>query len=162
MSPRAASRLEAIGFMQVYDYEHGKRDWGSFGLPREGTLAESPSAGDAARRGVPTCRLSDDLTAVREHVRASGWETCIVVTDGRVVLGRLGRRALAADDSRSVEDAMSEGPSTVRPSLPLDKLIERIKRRNLSSFVVTTPDGRLVGLALLTEAEQLVAEQAST
>lgn len=157
MSPRAAWRLEAIGFPQVYDYEHGKRDWGSFGLPREGTMVERPSAADAARRDVPTCRLSDDLNAVREHVRAAGWDTCIVVTDGGVVLGRLGRRAFAAGDSQSVEEAMTEGPSTVRPSLPLDKLVERIKKRNLTSFVVTSADGKLVGLVLLDEAEQLLA-----
>ena len=31
MSPRAASRLESIGFEQVYDYTAGKVDWGSFG-----------------------------------------------------------------------------------------------------------------------------------
>jgi CBS-domain-containing membrane protein len=156
MSPRAAWRLEAIGFTQVYDYEHGKRDWGSFGLPREGTMVERPSSADAARRDVPTCRLADDLNVVREHVRAAGWDTCIVVTEGNVVLGRLGRRALSADDSRSIEEAMSEGPSTVRPSLPLDKLVERIKTRNLTSFVVTTGDGKLVGLVLLDEAERLL------
>lgn len=157
MSPRAAWRLEAIGFTQVYDYEHGKRDWGSFGLPREGTMVERPSAADAARSDVPTCRLSDELSEVREHVSAAGWDTCIVVTDGGIVLGRLGRRALAArDDSPSVEQAMSEGPSTVRPSLPLDELVERIKARNLTSFVVTTADGKLVGVVLLEEAERLL------
>lgn len=37
MSPRAAARLEGIGFEQVYDYTAGKVDWGSFGLPLEGT-----------------------------------------------------------------------------------------------------------------------------
>jgi hypothetical protein len=31
MSSRAASRLEALGFGQVYDYVAGKADWGSFG-----------------------------------------------------------------------------------------------------------------------------------
>jgi hypothetical protein len=29
MSPRAAWRLESIGFGQVYDYAAGKADWGS-------------------------------------------------------------------------------------------------------------------------------------
>jgi hypothetical protein len=33
MSPRAASRLESIGFEQVYDYVAGKADWGSACLP---------------------------------------------------------------------------------------------------------------------------------
>src|SRR5215213_1348261 len=97
MSPRAAWRLEAMGF-EAYDYEDGKRDWGSFGLPREGKLAERPTAGDVARRDVPTCRLSDDLHVVRHRVREAAWDTCFVVTEERVVLGRLGRRALDGND----------------------------------------------------------------
>jgi hypothetical protein len=62
-----------MGFEQVYHYEDGKRDWGSFGLPREGRLAEQPSGSDAARQDVPTCELNDDLADVRRRVRASGW-----------------------------------------------------------------------------------------
>jgi CBS domain len=41
---------------------------------------------------------------------------------------------------------MSPGPSTVRPSIGADALLERIHARNLTSHLVTTPDGRLVGL----------------
>jgi rhodanese-related sulfurtransferase len=37
MSPRAAWRLESIGFTEVHDYVAGKADWGSAGLPLEGT-----------------------------------------------------------------------------------------------------------------------------
>jgi CBS domain-containing protein len=142
-----------MGFEQVYEYEDGKRDWGSFGLPREGRLAEQPSGGDVARADVPTCLLSDDLSEVRRRVRESGWETCIVVNDDRVVLGRLGRKAIGSDDDESVEEAMTEGPSTVRPSIGLDALLERMQSKNLRSWLVTTPDGKLVGLVLLSEAE---------
>jgi Mg/Co/Ni transporter MgtE len=95
---------------------------------------------------VPTCTLDDGLTQVRERVRAAGWNTCIVVSEERVVLGRLGRRAIAGDSDQSVEEAMSPGPSTVRPSIGTDALLARIRARNLSSYLVTTPDGRLVGL----------------
>jgi hypothetical protein len=41
---------------------------------------------------------------------------------------------------------MIPGPSTVRPSIGTDALLERICRRNLTSLLFTTPDGRLVGL----------------
>jgi Mg/Co/Ni transporter MgtE len=152
MSPRAAWRLEAMGF-DAYDYEDGKRDWGSFGLPRKGTLAEKPSAGDVARRDVPTCGLSDDLRHVRQRVRAAGWDTCFVVTEDRIVLGRIGRRALSASDDRTIEDAMSEGPSTVRPSIGIEALLERMDERNLTTFPVTTADGKLVGLVRRDDAE---------
>jgi len=142
-----------MGFEQVYEYQDGKRDWGSFGLPREGRLAEQPSGGDVARADVPTCLLSDDLSEVRRRVRESGWETCIVVNNDRVVLGRLGRDAIGSDDDESVEEAMTEGPSTVRPSISLDALLKRMQSKNLKSWLVTTPDGKLVGLVLRSEAE---------
>jgi CBS domain-containing protein len=147
-----------MGFEQVYDYEDGKRDWGSSGLPREGTITELPSAGDVARRDVPACRLDEDLPEVRQRVRDAGWDTCFVVTDERVVLGRLGRGALAAADDVTVEDAMTEGPSTVRPSIGIDALLKRMTDRNLETFPVTTADGRLVGLALREDLEQRLTE----
>ena len=161
MSPRAAWRVEAIGFEQVYDYEHGKRDWGSFGLPREGTLAGGPSAGDLARADVPTCGLEDDLARVRRRVREAGWETCMVVNEERVVLGRLGRAALGRDVEETVEEAMSEGPSTVRPSIGLDAIVARMQDSNLTSYVVTTSDGRLVGVVLRDEAERQLGERSA-
>jgi CBS domain-containing protein len=143
-----------MGFEQVYEYEDGKRDWGSFGLPREGTLAEQPSGGDVARADVPTCLLSDDLSEVRRRVRESGWDTCIVVNNGGVVLGRLGRKVIGSDDDQSVEEAMIEGPSTVRPSIRLDALLKRMQSNNLNSWLVTTPDGKLVGLVLRSQAKE--------
>ena len=39
MSPRAACRLETLGFSEVYDYVAGKADWLARGLPREGEKA---------------------------------------------------------------------------------------------------------------------------
>jgi CBS domain-containing protein len=142
-----------MGFEQVYDYMQGKRDWGSFGLPREGTVTEEPSGGELARRDVPTCTLAEDLREVCKRVEAAGWDTCFVVTDDGVVLGRLGRRAIRTRES-TVEEAMTEGPSTVRPSIGLSAIVERMRSDDLTSLPVTTPDGRLVGLVLRDEAEQ--------
>ena len=34
-SPRAAQKMEELGFTNVYDYEGGKEDWRSAGLPVE-------------------------------------------------------------------------------------------------------------------------------
>ena len=137
-----------MGFMAVYDYVYGKRDWGSSGLPREGRLTEIPSAGEVARRDVPTCGLDDDLESVRERVRASGWDTCMVVDATGILLGRLGRRPLR-ETGGTVEEAMSEGPSTVRPSIGIDALAKRMRDANRTSQPVTTSDGRLVGLVIL-------------
>jgi len=59
MSPRAAWRLESMGFAEVYDYVAGKADWGAPCLPLEVTAA--PRVGELARRHVPTCRLDEPL-----------------------------------------------------------------------------------------------------
>jgi CBS domain-containing protein len=139
-------RLETLGFRRVYDYVAGKKSWGSFGLPREGTNVPVRSAGDVARRDVPSCRLDERLADVQERVRVAGWDTCIVVEVDGVVLGRVGRKALSSSEDVSAEEAMTPGPSTVRPSIGTDALLERMRERKVTSFVVTTPDGRLVGL----------------
>ncbi len=65
MSPRAACRLESIGFTQVHDYVAGKADWGSAGLPLEGTRGSETRVGAYINRDVPTCRLDERLADVR-------------------------------------------------------------------------------------------------
>src|SRR5947208_4047858 len=101
MSPRAAWRLESIGFTRAYDYVAGKADWGSFGLPLEGTKGRR--AGEFVRADVPTCRLEERLQDVRRMVSAAGWDTCILVNEQGVVLGRLGRKALASKEDVAAE-----------------------------------------------------------
>ena len=135
-----------MGFERVYDYKAGKKDWGSYGLPREGTNVPARQAGDVAHADVPTCKLNDSLSTVRARVLATGWDTCIVVNDEQVVLGRIGRKALAADTDESIESAMTPGPRTVRPGMGAEALLERMVEQRLTSFVITTPDGRLVGV----------------
>jgi len=157
MSPRAASRLEALGFDQVYDYAAGKADWGASGLPLEGR--PGPRASELARPDTPTCPAAERLQDVRARVLGSGWDTCLVVNRERVVIGRLGRRALARGDDVSVEDAMSEGPRTFRPDVRLGALVGWMRKRNLTSAVVTTSDGRLVGVVLLDDAEARLASE---
>jgi CBS domain-containing protein len=146
MSPRAAWRLVALGFDEVYDYVAGKADWAAAGLPLEGRTASEPTAARAADPGAPTCTLDDDLQHVRARVRASDWRQCIVINDERIVLGRLGRDAIDRNEPLSVEEAMTEGPSTVRPDTPLDELLERLERQGLQTAVVTTSEGMLIGV----------------
>src|SRR6267378_1299860 len=153
MSPRAALRLETLGFAPLYDYVGGKADWGSAGLPLEGVNGSDTRAGAHARTDVPTCRLDEPLQVVRQRATAAGWDICMVVDDDRVVLGRLGRTALARADDVPVEQVMSEGPSTVRPSARLAALVERMHRQGLSSLPITTLDGKLVGLLRRDDAE---------
>jgi Mg/Co/Ni transporter MgtE len=102
------------------------------------------------------------MATVRERVRAEGWDTCFVTNEDGVVVGRLGRAALAAEDDVSVEAAMSLGPSTVRPSLELDKAVVRMRKQNLTSLPVTRSDGVLVGVLRREDAEQALASTEGT
>src|SRR5712692_2646543 len=153
MSPRAAWRLESLSFTRVYDYVAGKADWGSAGLPLEGTSSSATRVAAYVRSDVPTCRLEDDLEAMRKRVREADWDTCFVVADNDVVLGRLGRAAINSDESATIEQAMTPGPSTIRPSARLEDVVARMRSQNLSSLPVTTSEGRLVGLLLREDAE---------
>src|SRR5712691_7419019 len=155
MSPRAAARLASIGFTRVYDYVAGKADWGSAGLPLEGTSGSATRVGAYVRADVPTCRLEDDPNEVRRRVGDAGSDTCFVVDEDRVVLGRLGRTALQRDTGESVEAAMTAGPSTIRPSARLEAIVERMREQKLGSLPVTTSDGRLVGLLAREDAERV-------
>jgi Mg/Co/Ni transporter MgtE len=157
LSPRAASRLESLGFEDVYDYAAGKADWGSFGLAIEGRRDSATRVGAYARTDVPTCGLNERLREVSERVRDAGWDTCFVVDGREVVLGRLGRSALARDDDASVEEAMTLGPSAVRPSFGLDEAVQRMQAQDLTSLPVTRSDGVLVGLLRREDAERALA-----
>jgi CBS domain-containing protein len=154
MSPRAASRLESIGFEQVYDYVAGKADWGSAGLPLEGAEGSETRAGAHVRTDVPTCRPHDQLREICQRLDESGWDTCFVVDERRVVLGRLGRRAIRAREDVSAEEAMTPGPSTIRPSARLRDALERMRTQSLTNLPVTTSDGRLSGLLTRRDAEE--------
>ena len=157
MSPRAASRLESIGFERVYDYVAGKADWGSAALPLEGAEGSETRVGAYVRTDVPNCRLDDNLQDVCARLEESGWDTCFVLNEERVVLGRIGRRAIRDRAAVTAEDAMTPGPSTIRPSARQREVIERMQRQSLTSLPVTTLDGRLVGLLTRGDAEQALA-----
>jgi CBS domain-containing protein len=130
----------------VYDYETGILDWKTAGLPVEGTSTQQPRLVDVVRRDVPTCSLGERLGDVRDRVAAAGWDACVVVSRGHVVLGLLRARELQADPQQLVDQVMRPGPSTYRPFVPVEELRGIMSDRNLESSPVTTSDGRLVGL----------------
>ncbi len=148
MSPRAAWRLESLGFREVYDYTVGKLDWLAAGLPTEGTNAQKPRAGTLARKDVPTCALDERLGDVRDRAHGQGWDVAVVVNAERVVFGLLRAKELAGDAERLISDAMRPGPSTFRPYVLADEMARTMVDHKLESSPITTSDGRLVGLLL--------------
>ena len=158
MSPRAAWRLEGLGFAKVYDYVPGKVDWFANGLPKEGTLASIPTIGEAARRDVPTCGLRDTVGHAREQAQQAGWDRCVVVNKERVVLGVLREAEWSTHPKLVVETVMRNGPVTFRPNEPVGKLAERMRQRGAHAILATTPDGRLIGLLYRKDAERIASK----
>lgn len=109
------------------------------------------------RSEVPTCGLTDRIGEVRARVRAAGWEACVAVNRERVVMGLVRGDALAAPAETAVEAAMDAGPATVRADEDLDELVARLQKEDTSSILVTTPEGRLIGMLCREDAERQLA-----
>jgi len=100
-----------------------------------------------AHDDVVTCALGDRVADVRTHVEDSPYEFALVVTDSRIVLGRLRPSALRdAGRDEVAEAVMEDGPSTVRADLTPKDLAERLAKRDLKYAIVTRPAGRLLGV----------------
>src|SRR4051794_7125002 len=146
MSPRAACRLDTLGFPHVYDYMPGKGDWLPRGMPREGAGAAGRRAAGFFWQGGVAGTLDERVGEVRQRVAASPFGFAFVVSDGAVLLGRLRKAALGAEPGVTTEAVMEPGPSTVRADLPPVRLRERLERDQLTTAVISDPDGRLLGV----------------
>ncbi len=91
-------------------------------------------------------------------MKAAGWDACVVVNAERVVLGLLRARELDRDPALRVEQAMRPGPSTFRPYVAIEKLVKVMTDRGRENLLITTSDGRLVGVVRRADAEQAAAQ----
>lgn len=161
LSPRAAARLEQLGFRQVYDYVPGKADWLAAGLPREGELASRPLSGDVADRDVPVCTVDQSLDEALARLDETGRRVCVVTDAEQVVIGLLRHEDAAARTEGVVEDVLQPGPTTVRADQPLLPLLERMARSGTAAVPVTDPEGHLLGLLEREAVERVVARRES-
>ena len=104
--------------------------------------------GPLARHDVVTCDLDATIGSVREQVDDSPYGFALVVAGGGTLLGRLRKNMLQGDPRARAGDVMEAGPSTVRPDTGVEKLRERLEQRDLRTAIVTTPEGRLIGVVL--------------
>jgi len=162
MSPRAAWRLESLGFAEIYDYVAGEADWLASGLATEGTETRPPRAKDALRNDVPTCHLTDPVSEVRKRIQEANGDECLVVNDERILLGRLRAAALDVGPDTPAEQVMESGPTTIRPDTPLADIAERMRARSVGRVVVTASDGRLMGVLDRQGAETRLAAGTDT
>jgi CBS domain-containing protein len=151
MSPRAAARLESLGFGAVFDYAAGKLDWLSAGLPGEGDNLQAPTLADVMDRVVPTCSLGDTIADVLRTLEPTPYDHCAVINEQGVVLGELTRKHLAgeAEATARVEDVMQEGARTFRPNVTVEEMLGWFStRERIDSVLVTNPEGLLLGIVL--------------
>src|SRR5688572_13441239 len=111
MSPRAACRLEQLGY-DVVDYAGDKADWAAAGLALDRPPETVATVGEFCLGDVPTCGINDRVGRIAEVVSASAFETCLVVTPDRCVVGRLLPSQLREDPDRPAGEVMQPGPST--------------------------------------------------
>jgi hypothetical protein len=146
MSPRAAWRLDELGFTAVYDYPGGKQDWFAAGLSAEGGRPDDDRIASHAH-DVVTCALGEPVADILPRIDQSEWEFAVAVTPTNVVLGRVRRSdAEAAADGAIVRDVVHEGPSTFRPNVSVREMATYMGQHDLSSAIVTTSQGVLIGV----------------
>jgi len=97
-------------------------------------------------RSAPTCRPDEPVTDVMVRIGSGVARLCVVVNDHRVVQGRLRLDRVDPVDTRLVEEVMDLGPATVRADADLAETIERMRRRNVASMIVSDSDGVLLGV----------------
>src|SRR5882724_3676834 len=119
-------------------------DWFASGGARAGREADRPRAGDATRADVPTCRLEERCGDVARRVRATGGSDCVVLDDD----------ALDAEPTAAAADAMRAAPATIRPHVSLEDTLKSLRSRRREHVLVTTSDGRLVGLLRRADVER--------
>ena len=157
MSPRAAWQLEALGFTDVYDYAAGKLDWISRRGPTEGHGPHFAVAGEAAdRNAVLSCRVGDRLGVAAEALDTVEHDYCVVVNERDIVLGRLRKKNVTGSLDTPVEQVMEPGPTTVRATESAGELLQRMLKRKVPAVLVTTNEGRLVGVATQEALHRLV------
>jgi hypothetical protein len=159
MSPRAAWRLEALGFHNVYDFVGGKGEWRERGLPTEGTGPFQLVAGQVLRAPTATCRPTTLAGSVRSELPPGPDSICAVTNEAGIVLGRVRWKDLPEDDDVVVEEFMQIGPATVQRREELTGLVERMRGARVKTILVTTPKGRLLGIVNRDDAERFVLER---
>ena len=133
----------------------GKVDWLAHNLPVEGESPDAPIAGRALRDDAVLCRPTDQIADVRELIERSRYPFALVTSDDGTLLGRAPASALDPASERPVWDAAEPGPKTFRPHVSAEKVVGVLADKGLRWAIITTPDGRLLGVASREDLERV-------
>ena len=159
MSPRAAWRLETLGFERVHDFVGGKLEWLAAGLPTEGTGPHHAVAGEVVMPATFVCGLGTLSGVVRSKLQAGSDSMCAVTNEHGIVLGRVRWRDLPEADDVPVEDFMQPGPATVQTTEELAPLAGRMRDAGVKTILVTNAKGGLLGMLHRDDAERVIHER---
>jgi CBS domain-containing protein len=98
------------------------------------------------QRKIPYCRLHEAVGPVLERFGRAGPLICPVLNEEEIVLGLVTEKARGVDPATPVEEAMDPAPVTIRPSAPAEEALRYMERSALPAILVTSSDGRLLGL----------------
>lgn len=74
-----------------------------------------------------------------------GFNVCAVMNQHGIVLGVIGQSDWDSDPTATAEQLMVSGPTTLRPSDPLEKAEQTLEKSDRGAVLVTDSDGKLLG-----------------
>jgi len=135
----------------------GKVDWLAHALPVEGEAPTPPTAGGVMRDDAARCSPQDHAGVVREAIERSPYPFALVTGSDGILLGRVAASVLDRNGDVAVGEIMQLDPSTVRPHRAAGELAERLAAKDLRWAIVTTPEGKLLGVASRADLERAAA-----
>ena len=132
-------------------------DWLAAGLPADGADSAAPEVADATS-AVARFRLDDNTQTIAQRLRESGEDWAAIVDEGGVLLGRV-RLEDTDGPGTTAGCVMQSGPSTYRPNVPLDELLDRMRDKGFVRAFVTDPEGKLLGLITREHIEALLTNR---
>jgi CBS domain-containing protein len=132
----------------------GKVDWLAHNLGVEGERIEAPTVGRVMRDDVVRCAPTDLTADVRASIERSPYPFGLITSAGGVVLGRVRASALDPGSQRPVWEVAEPGPKTFRPHHSVKNVAGHLADKNLRWAIVTTPEGRLLGVASREDLER--------
>jgi Mg/Co/Ni transporter MgtE len=129
-------------------------DWLAHNLEVEGERADAPTVGRLMRHDVVRCAPTDTATAVLESIQGSPYPFAVLTSADGTVLGRVPASALKPPSETPVWDVAEPGPKTFRPHHSVENVTRHLAEKDLRWAIVTTPEGRLLGVASRADLER--------
>jgi CBS domain-containing protein len=128
-------------------------DWLARGLRTEGEAAGRTRAHHFASAEVVIARVEERAEDIARRIGASSFPFALVASGDGTVLGRLPQSLAGASSGKRADEVMQPGASTTRGDTEATTVLDRLKRDDLSYAIVTTPEGRLIGVVRRSDIE---------